>query len=227
MVSRVMMGAMVMGPMVMAVALLSGCSTPPWEKARLAAEAAAAEQSPLLTTPSPTSMPSPSSPTPMPAAPLPSRLPTRTPPMVLDELAEGRAQHVIRAGSFVLTTTYWSPRNKDQWKPAGIKPLTFDVTADSRSDLALVAVSVGVERLTLDGWVAIAADQVLQPSVGSGAPAISSPTSASASVSVGAVDAESYALRYTIAYTVTTTGTKTPRVQATGTDSLTVTLTRP
>ena len=79
----------------------------------------------------------------------------------------------------------------------------------------------GVERLSLDGWVAVPSDVVTQPVV-SATPDIKGPSSASATVLVNAVDPASYGLRYTIVYTVTSSSGDAD-YQAVGNDTVVVT----
>ncbi|WP_145952841.1 hypothetical protein [Tessaracoccus aquimaris] len=169
---------------------------------------------------------SPASPTPgqsMPASePVPEPTPTpKVPPMVVDDLATGSAEHQFKAGAMVVTADYWSDRGKADWTPGTVKPLTLNVSADGRGDLTLASVNVQVERLSLDGWVAVPSDVVTQPVV-SATPDIKGPSSASATVLVNAVDPASYGLRYTIVYTVTSSSGDAD-YQAVGNDTVVVT----
>lgn len=200
-----------------ATVMLTGCGSPPWEGAGQAPSTPGSPSSPT----SPTEAPTPA-PQGAPAAePTPEETPTpKVPPMVVDDLATGSAQHQFAAGAMVLTADYWSDRGKGDWTPGTVKPLTLNVTADGRGDLSLASVTVQVERLSVDGWVAVPGDTVTQPVVSS-APSVKSPTSASATVLVSAVDPASYALRYTLVYTVTAES-RDANFQAVGNDTVVV-----
>lgn len=217
---------MIVGSVAAAV-LLSGCGVPPWEKDAVPA----ANPAPGLPSlpglpsfPSPPETPAAPSPTPTatPPAPLvaPAPRPTRTPPMVVDDLADGSSHRQFRAGALVVTADYWSTRGKAEWTPQAVKPLTLSVSADGSGDIKLTALTVQVERLTVDGWVAVAPDAITQPVV-SDAPGVKAPASAGATVVIGAVEEDSSALRYTLSYTLTSSS-KYNSFQAVGNDTLTV-----
>ncbi len=161
--------------------LLSGCGVPPWEKDAVPAGRPATPVPGLPSLPGlpsfapPEETPTPT-PTPTPPAPLvaPAPRPTRTPPMVVDDLADGSSHRQFRAGAMVVTADYWSARGKAEWTPQAVKPLTLSVSADGSGDIKLTALTVQVERLTVDGWVAVPADAITQPVV-SDAPGIKAP----------------------------------------------------
>ncbi|QIK71821.1 hypothetical protein G7070_05435 [Propioniciclava coleopterorum] len=198
----------------MAAALaLTGCGTPPWAEAPAASapqsEAPAKVEPPSLFGPPPAAVV-----TPPPAV--------RTPPPVVDDLADGSVKREFKAGAMTVAVDYWSTRNRADWTPQAVKPLTLSVSAVGAGDLALGALAVQVERLTADGWVAVPDGTVTQPDVAA-APTIKAPASAGATVMVGAVEPGATALRYTFSYTVTA-ASRSAKVQAVGNDSLTIAL---
>ncbi|MDO5535253.1 MAG: hypothetical protein Q4F65_11445 [Propionibacteriaceae bacterium] len=231
-----------------AVLFLCGCGTPPWQEAGIAVPGSS---SPGGASPSPAGAPrpeetplpwplnmlpplpkereeakgpartpsAPPSPTP---TPTPEPTPEPAPPMVVDDLASGRADRTFAAGAFAVTAQYWSTRGKPDWTPAAVKPLTINVSAVGAKDLALTGLSVNVERLTPHGWVAVGPGVVSPVELGPSAPHISAPGSASTTVMVGSIEPDSHALRYTLAFSISSG--RNQRTQTSGTDSLVVTL---
>lgn len=200
----------------MAMLTVQGCGTPPWETAANAAgmptgRPSASADRQVSTPPTPSEEPQPA--------------PSPTPPVVIDDLAEGSITHLLRAGALVLTARYWSERGRAEWTAEAVKPLAIDVSAQGNGKLSLASVEVQVERLSQEGWIAVDSAAVTQPVV-AGSPDIEGPASASTTVTVRAVEPDSYALRYTVNYTVTSSGRDRVH-QAVGTDSITVALARP
>ena len=123
---------------VSALLVAAGCSTPPWEAAKVTAK------------PSPAATPSVS------VTPTPTPKPVKA--RVKNDLSKGVAKHTLNAGAIELKTVYYSTMPMAQWTPEASKPLTLSLTAGFpggyKQDIYLAELDVRMDVTGPDGPLA-------------------------------------------------------------------------
>ncbi len=176
---------------------LGACGTPPWEDPSLGGTApeptTAARPTPTTSKATAKAAPTPS------VRPRPAAQTSRV-PEVVDDLASGSAQRVLRAGPAQVRVKYWSTLPLDEWTDGSTKPLTASLTAKG-APASLASTQVRVDRLTSAGWQPVDRRQVTSPALRADAD-IASPASSMITAMVGDVGADSHAVRLTFVYQV-------------------------
>ena len=121
---------------VSALLVAAGCSTPPWEAAKVTAKPSPAATPSVSVTPTPT--------------PKKAR--------VKNDLSKGVAKHTLDAGAIELKTVYYSTMPMAQWTPEASKPLTLSLTAGFpggyKQDIYLAELDVRMDVAGPDGPLA-------------------------------------------------------------------------
>lgn len=183
---------------IVVVLSLAACGTPPWE--------ANASRTPAPTTTAPT--------------------PAPTVDTVVNELATGSTERVLKAGNITLTVDYWSTLSMDQWTADANKPLSFSAVAvleggDNRIYLSKVSVVTAVRG---DGTQLPSPDPLADNANVAPGYFISAPYSYSQSFVLPPIDSAAESVQLTITYELLlqTTPTSTEYAKQTATDTLTV-----
>lgn len=196
-----------LGAVLTAVLLITGCGAPPWQQGAPASPATDHASTPTRSS--------------TPASPSPT--------LVQNDLAKGSLKHRLTAGGIALEATYYSTLSLQKWTPQASKPLTVSVSArfpdGSKQDIFLSDVEVRIDVLGLDGPLPGPEPLTDQASVSPGY-LIRSPNAYGQVFTIPALPVQARAVRLNITYRLlapTAPKAKTYFKQSTN-DTLTLTL---
>lgn len=197
--------------------LLSGCSTPPWDQ-------------PQFRKTSPSASAASSTPASASAAPshTPEVIPTIT--KIHNDLEEGSASHVLKAGDLTVKVTYWSTLAMNEWTPSADKPLSVSLSAvpaaGSKNGVYLTEATLNVSVAGAKGaGLPAPRSETDHASVSPGYEVVS-PYSYGQTFIVSAVASTAASLTFTFTYSLIEETTPTSDIYAkqTAVDTLTVAL---